>query len=151
MLYFRTRRKQFTNSTRSEKFELFVTQKFVTSFSISTHDLWNHYHLIFFVLRIAHQRLLSWYSLQRNRILWWSNSTNERMMIQRIKFFFDVWTTYWWFRRQNVSRNVQIDDKKYREMCDMKTFQYVISKHLNIKSIWCETQKFDNCRMQRIF
>jgi hypothetical protein len=65
-------------------------------------------------------------------------------------FFSDVWTTYWWFRRQNVSRNVRIDDIKYREMCDMKTFQYVISKHFNIKSIRCETRKFDNCRMQRI-
>ncbi len=37
-------------------------------------------------------------------------------------FFSDAWTTYWWFRRQNISRNVRIDDIKYREMCDMKTF-----------------------------
>jgi hypothetical protein len=64
-------------------------------------------------------------------------------------FFFDSWTTYWWFRRQNVARNVRIDDIKYREMCDMKT-QYVVLKHLNIKAIRCETRKFDNCRMQRI-
>jgi hypothetical protein len=36
-------------------------------------------------------------------------------------FFSDVWTTYWWFCRQNVSRNVRIDDIKYREMFELTT------------------------------
>jgi hypothetical protein len=61
---------------------------------------------------------------------------------------FNAWTTYWWFRQQNISRNVRIDDIKYREICDMKTFQYVISKQSNSKAIRCKTRKF---RMQRIF
>jgi nicotinamide mononucleotide adenylyltransferase len=66
----REEERQFTNSTRSEKFELLVTQRLVTSLSISTHDLWDYYHFISFVLKAAYQRLLSWHSLQRDCILW---------------------------------------------------------------------------------
>jgi hypothetical protein len=49
---------------------------------------------------------------------------DERKSDDSIRWFFHAWTMYWCFRRQNVSRNVRIDDKMYREMCDKKTFQY---------------------------
>jgi hypothetical protein len=49
---------------------------------------------------------------------------DERESDDSIRWFSYAWTMYWCFRRQNVSRNVRIDDRMYREMCDKKTFQY---------------------------
>ncbi len=45
--------------------------------------------------------------------------------------------------RHKILRNVRLNNIKYREKCGIKTFQYVISQHSNIKSIRCETRKFD--------
>jgi hypothetical protein len=141
------------NSTRSEKFELLVTQRFVTSFLMSIHVLWNHYHHISFVLKTAYQRLLSWYSLQRNRIIWWSNSTNDKAMIQFVDFF---------IREQCIDVFV---DKIYHEMFELtikcivkcaiwkhfNMLKKIVSKRFKTEAFRCETWKFDNYRMQRIF
>jgi hypothetical protein len=141
------------NSIRSEKFELFVTQRFVTSFSMSTHDLWDHHHHIFSLLKTAYQRLLSWYSLQRKRIFWWSNSTNEKAMIQFVDFL---------MREQCIDVFV---DRMYHEMFELMTkcivkcaikkhfnmLKKIVSKRFNVKALRCEIWKFDNFRMQRIF
>ncbi len=47
---------------------------------------------------------------------------DERKSDDSIRWFSHAWTMYWCFRRQNVSRNVRIDDRMYRVMCDKKTF-----------------------------
>jgi hypothetical protein len=141
------------NSIQSEKIELFVTQKFVTSLSMSTHDLWDHHHHISSVLKTAYQRLLSWYFLQWNRILWWSNSTNERTMIQFVDSL---------MREQCTDVFV---DRMYHKMFELMTecivkcairkhfsmLKKTVSKRFNVKALRCETWKFDNYRMQRIF